>query len=60
MSRGVCEGRRLPLNWAMIQSGSYRHLTTRRRMAPENGSQSCPLASIALLSRVRMRAKPGC
>src|SRR5215475_15416470 len=38
VSGGVCDGRRLPLNWAIAPSDSYRHLTTLRRMAPENGS----------------------
>src|SRR5215475_566260 len=38
VSGGVCDGHRLLLNWAIAPSDSYRHLTTLRRMAPENGS----------------------
>jgi hypothetical protein len=44
-SGGVCDGHRLPLNWAIAQPDSYRHLTTLRRMAPENGSPGPEVSS---------------
>jgi hypothetical protein len=48
VSRSVCGSRKLPLNWAIAQSDSHRHLTTLRRMAPENGSQSLTLEQVVL------------